>query len=281
MTFRRWGAVTVGCLLALAVAAPAAAQDSHYPEAGWDLRDYDGGWVDPSESEVVDDTTVALSKPSGDVGTSAETTNLGLPVATGDEITVDYELVDGATTDAGAIRMFYYDVPDADTNAAAPTAFVAADGSGTLSLTVAADGAVGTFGLTYDASNASAGAVLFTNLTVAGTEVLFVQPAGPSPSPSPSVPADLDCADFASQGEAQAVYDADPSDPHGLDADGDGVACETLPDGSNEDEDDGAGGELPKTGSKLPVILGAGSLLVLLGGGTLLLVRRRGTTFSA
>lgn len=38
-------------------------------------------------------------------------------------------------------------------------------------------------------------------------------------------PADLDCADFA-PGEAQAALDADPSDPHNLDADGDGLACE-------------------------------------------------------
>lgn len=37
---------------------------------------------------------------------------------------------------------------------------------------------------------------------------------------------DLDCADFATQPEAQAEFDADPSDPNGLDADDDGIACE-------------------------------------------------------
>ncbi len=46
---------------------------------------------------------------------------------------------------------------------------------------------------------------------------------------------DLDCAQLlpadasspeAAQAEAQAILDADPSDPNGLDADGDGVACE-------------------------------------------------------
>ncbi len=42
---------------------------------------------------------------------------------------------------------------------------------------------------------------------------------------------DLDCADFATQEEAQAVYNQDPSDPHGLDADNDGIACETLQSG--------------------------------------------------
>ena len=36
----------------------------------------------------------------------------------------------------------------------------------------------------------------------------------------------LDCVDFGSQSQAQASLDADPSDPHYLDGDGDGDACE-------------------------------------------------------
>lgn len=40
---------------------------------------------------------------------------------------------------------------------------------------------------------------------------------------------DVDCSDFDTQEEAQAVLDADPTDPYGLDRDGDGLACETLP----------------------------------------------------
>jgi micrococcal nuclease len=40
---------------------------------------------------------------------------------------------------------------------------------------------------------------------------------------------DLDCKDFRTQREAQAVLDADPSDPHRLDRDKDGIACESLP----------------------------------------------------
>ena len=58
----------------------------------------------------------------------------------------------------------------------------------------------------------------------------------PAPAPTPSgeppgdLPSrDLDCSDFSTQAEAQAVLDADPSDPHGLDAEGDGVPCESLP----------------------------------------------------
>src|ERR1700709_1892200 len=44
--------------------------------------------------------------------------------------------------------------------------------------------------------------------------------------------ADQNCSDFATQAQAQAVYNADPSDPNHLDADHDGIACENLAGGS-------------------------------------------------
>jgi hypothetical protein len=47
---------------------------------------------------------------------------------------------------------------------------------------------------------------------------------------------EFNCDDFATQEEAQAVYDQDPSDPHGLDADDDGIACEELPSGATVDD---------------------------------------------
>lgn len=43
---------------------------------------------------------------------------------------------------------------------------------------------------------------------------------------------DLDCIDFAFQEDAQAEFDRDPTDPHGLDEDrgqDDGIACEWRP----------------------------------------------------
>lgn len=43
---------------------------------------------------------------------------------------------------------------------------------------------------------------------------------------------DRDCGDFSTQAEAQAFYEAaggPVSDPHRLDSEGDGVACESLP----------------------------------------------------
>jgi len=39
----------------------------------------------------------------------------------------------------------------------------------------------------------------------------------------------FDCDDFVYQDTAQAIYDADPTDPNQLDADGDGIACDELP----------------------------------------------------
>lgn len=61
---------------------------------------------------------------------------------------------------------------------------------------------------------------------------------------------DLDCADFATQQEAQAEYDADPSDPNGLDADSDGSACEenagaTDDSGASDDQYDDEGAARP------------------------------------
>jgi hypothetical protein len=43
-----------------------------------------------------------------------------------------------------------------------------------------------------------------------------------------STDGDLDCSDFESQEEAQAVLEEDSSDPNGLDEDSDGEACEHL-----------------------------------------------------
>ena len=42
--------------------------------------------------------------------------------------------------------------------------------------------------------------------------------------------ADKDCSNFSTHAEAQTFFESQgPGDPHGLDRDGDGLACETLP----------------------------------------------------
>ncbi len=51
------------------------------------------------------------------------------------------------------------------------------------------------------------------------------EPSSSEPAPPSSGGGDVDCADV-SQDEAQAILQDDPSDPNGLDADDDGLACE-------------------------------------------------------
>ncbi|SMO54355.1 thermonuclease family protein [Halorubrum cibi] len=46
--------------------------------------------------------------------------------------------------------------------------------------------------------------------------------------PPPPSDGDYDCSDFDTRAQAQAVLDGVSGDPHGLDGDGDGVACESL-----------------------------------------------------
>ena len=54
----------------------------------------------------------------------------------------------------------------------------------------------------------------------------------PESAPDPAPTGDLDCADFATQEEAQAILDANPDDPNYLDGEEDGIACESLPSSS-------------------------------------------------
>jgi LPXTG-motif cell wall-anchored protein len=88
---------------------------------------------------------------------------------------------------------------------------------------------------------------------------------------------DQDCSDFDSQAEAQAHLRANPSDPDGLDADSDGIACENLEapfdrtpvvaaDGSaGSGLTPGAGGTLAQTGPRSTPTLGIGGLLLAAG----------------
>ena len=62
---------------------------------------------------------------------------------------------------------------------------------------------------------------------------------------------DLDCADFDSQAEAQAELESDPSDPNGLDADSDGIACEEL--GASEEQYEGYWEVQPRDAERLSV----------------------------
>jgi hypothetical protein len=259
-------AVALGALLGGALlTTPASAQVEHYPTTGWEVRDASGTypdieWNPAAASQIIDAYTVDLTKPAGDIGTSIETTNLGVDVEAGDVITVHYELKDGAAVDDGAIRMFYYDHPDGDTIHVGPTAFVAADGSGTLQLQVLADGTIGTFGLTYDATNASAGTVTFSSLKINEELVRFIEPVQSSPAPATASPTAV----------ASPTPSASPTP---------GATAEpsTTPSAAPSAE---AAPELPVTGSNLTVVLGGVAVLLgLAGGGLMALARRRRTTF--
>lgn len=60
------------------------------------------------------------------------------------------------------------------------------------------------------------------------------EPEPPEESNQPDIPplppdGDYNCGDFDTQDQAQYVLENESGDPHGLDADSDGVACESLP----------------------------------------------------
>lgn len=91
-----------------------------------------------------------------------------------------------------------------------------------------------------------------------------------------------DCDDFDTQREAQRYFEERGGDEthniDGLDADGDGRACESLvaPAGG---VDAGGGGTAPRpepgSSSPLPFMLGGGALGLMLGGVSMLVRRRR------
>src|SRR4051794_10003434 len=62
------------------------------------------------------------------------------------------------------------------------------------------------------------------------------------PSPPTAAAADLDCADFSSQAEAQESLL--PGDPYGLDGDNDGIACEDNPCPCSTSTGGGSGGQI-------------------------------------
>ncbi|KQV17181.1 hypothetical protein [Kitasatospora sp. Root107] len=108
---------------------------------------------------------------------------------------------------------------------------------------------------------------------------------------------DLDCPQFRTQPEAQAVFDADPSDPNRLDANKNRIACENLPaslPGGTTVPAPGAAatpaalvppapaphgavaaGAGPAEGGSTPVALSLGAGAVLMAGSAVVLRRRQ------
>ncbi|MCY4091468.1 MAG: excalibur calcium-binding domain-containing protein [Caldilineaceae bacterium] len=94
------------------------------------------------------------------------------------------------------------------------------------------------YGLTWDAAEANAARSVLATCT--SVEMDFVD-CSSSPPPTPTstststscpYPPDKNCGDFSTQAEAQACFIAaggPARDPHRLDGDNDGIACESLP----------------------------------------------------
>ena len=70
--------------------------------------------------------------------------------------------------------------------------------------------------------------------STAAAATLIAAAAVAVPMSGAALAQDLDCSAFATQEEAQAEFTANPGDPHSLDDDNDGIACETLPSGYPE-----------------------------------------------
>lgn len=238
-------------LLALTIwVAPANAGAATTPAAicpSWSLRSIVGTqWQDPADGSTVSgENTVVLTKPDGG-GTEFAAFDVD-HLAESADITVQYELGGGASSTAGAVRLFYYATQDADTLSAAPDGVAVADAdAGTLTI-AGVSGPVGTLGLVYDASNTAAGAVTFTDLKVGGVKVRFKDVCTPdtSPSPSPSV---------STSASPEPSASASPPAP-------------------------GAGGgdeepSLPVTGVSVPLLV-SGAVALLAVGGVLFAVTRK------
>jgi len=93
----------------------------------------------------------------------------------------------------------------------------------------AQDGGVGLWG--YDGPDASTSD---SSSNAESDSTQEPQPNSDADQTADSTPEPTDeynCGDFDTQQEAQAVLDRTSGDPHGLDGDGDGEACESLPSG--------------------------------------------------
>ncbi|MBK1784407.1 excalibur calcium-binding domain-containing protein [Prauserella cavernicola] len=109
------------------------------------------------------------------------------------------------------------------------------------------------------------------------------QPPAEQPPATQAPVADKNCDDFASQSDAQAALEQDPSDPHNLDGDNDGEACESHFGSASTGDDDqqvavhpvggvATGGTGDNEDGSGLVALGA---LTLVGAGAVFAARRR------
>jgi LPXTG-motif cell wall-anchored protein len=275
----RLAAALAGLGLALAaglvaLAAPAAATETQNEPvcATWTMRGATGKypavvWGGAPDGSSVTKTSAKLVKPEAaegeeplvDPGVEFVTKGLMIQAPEGDEIhvKVKYELADGASVSAGAVRMFGYAAQNADTLTAVDYgnsggAVATNETGGNLVFQIPAGKELGTLAVVYDASNSAKGSVTFSDMEIDGRPVWFTA----CPEPEPTVTATP---------TAQPTQTATP-DPGGTATPEPTESAAPVP-------------TLPVTGSTPLMFVLAGAFALGSGGLLVTLARRRRTTF--
>lgn len=187
---------------------------------------------------------VALAQTTGPDTSECEEATTALATVQGD---LDALLASTDVTNLPAIRQnitaLQGQIPAAEQAVAAAVALdnlvnppLVADSSATVAvkqaLTTLSNQIAASEGLIASTEAAVAAARADVEAAIVVRDTACEPAATPTPTPTPtptSTPApagDLDCADFATQTAAQAELIRNPSDPHRLDLDLDGLACE-------------------------------------------------------
>jgi hypothetical protein len=210
------------------------------------------------DGTVITKNSAKLMKPATGVQPgvqfAAKDVDLKAPEG-GTTVAVTYKLTDGAKSDAGAVRLFGYDSPGASTLTDAPSWQDTATGdSGQLVLNVPAGKTIAILGLVYDASNDSAGAVTFTDMTIGKRAVSFT--TCPKPEPSETATASPSPTGSASPTATSEPTTSSSPSPAG-----------TVPAGN--------GPSLPVTGPSMGALIGFGVFVVALGAVAVIASRRQ------
>lgn len=215
---------------------------------------------------VIGESTAKLVKPTEGVspGVQFAAKDVGVEAPEGGTtVTVSYELSDGASSSAGAVRLFGYDTPGADVLLDAPDwQDIASGDSGTLTLTVPAGEQIAVLGLVYDASNDKQGAVTFSGMKIGERPVSFT--TCPEPEPTDTATPDPSGSSSPSPSGSATPSATSSSSPA------------TTDPGGSAGTDDG----LPVTGPGVGVIVGLGVMLALVGA-VAVMATRRGRKFEA
>ncbi|HEU4752336.1 MAG TPA: LPXTG cell wall anchor domain-containing protein [Armatimonadota bacterium] len=260
------GLVTAGLV---GLAAPASATTQTEPVcATWKMRGVTGAYPDlefggAPEGSSVSAGSATLVKAEGEdseqPGVEFAARNLTVQAPEGDEliVSVDYATGDGASTAAGAIRLFGYEDQDANTVTDAPDygPAVASAEEGRLVLIIPAGKKLGTLGMAYDASNTTRGTVTFSEMAIGDREVRFTTCPEPSATASPST-----------EPSATASPSTEPS---------------TGPSATVSTSPVAGAPSLPVTGAGITTLAVVGTLVLAGGVGLVLMARRRRVTFES